>query len=392
MRRGAGALHADGAANGRLARRLAFGTLALALAATALLSGCDEIAGPAPPGDATRTFAMGFTDFPHARSVDALNEAWDIVEHEADLAVLHFDDGIPWQEALDGAAYPAGYQEELNFKAARVPPGHVKYLAVTPISPTRDGLALRRGDAGNEPLELPWSVRSFNDPEVIAAFTAHCERMIDLFEPDYFAYAIEANMLAALEPTLWERFLTLAQAVKSNLETSRPTLPVFITIQAETYHGAPITQSSMLLPALGYSDVIAVSAYPYSRPLSDPDALAQDYFSAIANLAPAKPFAIAETAWPAEDVESPYPITIPANEATQRLYMTRVLDDCARLDALFVTWFFTRDFDEFWESELQFAPDADLIRLWRDTGLYDGRRFARPALGAWRQALARVRG
>jgi hypothetical protein len=375
----------------RIARGHRLGALGTVVALAALLSGCDEFTGPTPPGD-SRSFVMGFTDFPHANSVEALDEAWNVIERDGDLAVIHFDDGIPWQEALDGAAYPAAYQAELGFKAERIPAGHAVYLAVTPISPTRDGLALRRGDTGNEPLEFPWSVRSFNDPEVIAAFTGHCERMIDFFEPDYFAYAIEANMLAALEPTSWDRFLTLAQAVKSNLATFRPELPVFITIQAETYHGAPITQSSLIFAALAYSDVIAVSAYPYSRPLPEPDALAPDYFSEIADLAPAKPFAIAETAWPAEEVESPYPITIFANETTQRLYVTRLLEDCARLDALFVTWFFTRDFDEFWESELKNSPDADLIRLWRDTGLFDGNGIGRPALTVWRQALARGRG
>lgn len=40
-------------------------------------------------------------------------------------------------------------------------------------------------------------------------------------------------------------------------------------------------------------------------------------------LAPLKPFAVAETAWPAEDVTAPYPVFIPASDEAQRLYVER---------------------------------------------------------------------
>lgn len=38
-----------------------------------------------------------------------------------------------------------------------------------------------------------WDAYAFDHPDLIAAFTAHCENMITGFTPDYFAYAIEEN-------------------------------------------------------------------------------------------------------------------------------------------------------------------------------------------------------
>jgi len=84
---------------------------------------------------------MGFTPFPHANTNDAVIEAWNVIEWDADMAVLHFDGGIPWQEALDGTGYPPGFQSWLDFQADRVPLGHAVYVAVSPISDTRNRLA-----------------------------------------------------------------------------------------------------------------------------------------------------------------------------------------------------------------------------------------------------------
>jgi hypothetical protein len=108
-------------------------------------------------------------------------------------------------------------------------------------------------------------------------------------------------------------------------------------------------------------------------------------------LAPGKRVAVAETGWPAESVGAPYPIPIPASDETQRLYVERLLADADRLEAAFVMWFFTRDYDGLWETDIQFLPDAPLLRLWKDCGLYAGDGRARSGLAAWRRALARPR-
>ncbi len=119
--------------------------------------------------------------------------------------------------------------------------------------------------------------------------------------------------------------------------------------------------------------------------------MAPDLFDALARLDPSKRFAVAETAWPAEDVTAPYPAFIPADEERQRLYVERLLADAERLDAAFVCWFFTCDYDDLWQTTLKNLENAALIRLWKDTGLYAGDGRARPALASWRRVLQRPR-
>jgi hypothetical protein len=304
---------------------------------------------------------------------------------------MHFDDGVPWEEALAGAPYPQGFADALDFKARSIPDGHQVYLAVTPIAFLRDRLADRRGSGGGEPLRPPWQGRSFDHPEVVAAYAAHCERMVAAFSPDFVAYGIEVNMLAELAPAQWPAFLRLAAEVHPRLKARRPTLPVFVTLQADFFHARPAAQAEAIRQVLPFTDVVAVSTYPYTQDPS-PQALRPDHFSALRDLAPGKPFAVAETAWPAEDVSAPATTRVPASEESQRLYVERLLADADRLSAMFVTWFFTRDYDDLWESHLRLLPDAPLIRLWKDTGLYDGSGRPRAGLEAWRRALARRRG
>jgi hypothetical protein len=362
--------------------------LALGLAAAACGGGGTDATGPGAL--APRSYALGFTDFPHERSFEAVAAAQRVVRSDGDLIALHFDDGVPWQEALLGTPYPAGFQQDLERRAASVPAGHVRYLAVTPIAFARNGLAPRRGEAGSQPLEPPWDRRSFDHPEVVAAFTAHCERMITIFSPHYFAYAIEANILERLAPGEWPAFVRLAGAVFASVKAAHPALPVFLTLQADHFHADPARQARAIAEVLPYADLLALSAYPFTEQ-PDPRALPPDLFSALAGLAPGKRLAIAETGWPAETVSAPYPVPIPADDETQRLYVEHLLGEADRLGAAFVVWFFTRDYDGFWESQIQFAPEAALLRLWKDCGLYAGDGRARPGLAAWRRALARPR-
>jgi hypothetical protein len=105
-------------------------------------------------------------------------------------------------------------------------------------------------------------------------------------------------------------------------------------------------------------------------------------------MAPSKPFAIAETGWAAEYVAAPYPQTIPETPARQQAYVEFLLRECTKLDAVFINWFMTRDYDDLWTAEIQFLPDNSLIRLWKDIGLYDGAGTGRPALATWKSTLA----
>jgi len=338
----------------------------------------------------TRTFALGFTDFPHAGTVEGVEAAWSAIENNADMASVHFDDGVPWPEALAGTPYNANYTAELAAKAAAIPDGHLTYLSVTPMNFMRDNLAAYRGTTGGMDLPAPWNTYNFDHPDVITAFINHSENMISIFDPDYVTYTIEANMLADKAPSSWPSYVAFAGSVYSALKASHPNLPFITTLQADFYHAAATTQAASISQILPYTDYIAMSSYAFVNYYT-PTTLPADWFSAVAALDPEKPFAVGETSWPAETLGNPYPVEIPATELEQADYVLRLMEDAESLEAVFVNWFFTRDFDDFWESDFQYLPDAPIFRIWRDTGLYDGDGNAREGLSVWRDYLNRRR-
>lgn len=236
------------------------GVLVLGLLAFPLAPGCANGAGPAAqsPATETRAFAMGLGDFPHAFTPTAVEFAIEAIRSDADLIMLHFDDGVPWEAAAAGAPYPAEYQGDLERRARSQPGGHLRYLAITPINFLRDGLAARRGRFGSEALRPPWDTRRFDG-------------------------------------------------------------------------------------------------------------------------------------WPAESVTSPYPVFIPSSEEEQRVYVEWLLGQAERHQAEFVNWIIPRDYDDFWASHLESAPDAALLRLWKDIGLYRGDGTPRPGDDVWRAWLGRPR-
>jgi len=366
--------------------------------AAAVLVGCSDEEQPVEPGP-TRPFALGFGYFPHDGTAAGVQAALDVIRTDADLLVAHFDGGIPWDAALsnDFASYPQSLRDEVTGIAAARPAGHRLYLAITPIAFLRDRLAPTL-TSGGPVYQPPWDTRSFDDPAVIAAYRNHCHIMIDRFRPDYVAFGIEVNLfrqVAGAAP--YTAYLTLADSVYADLKQSYPTLPVFQTLQADAFYVDVGTQTSAIQQILPTTDYIAVSAYPYANAVrypdqsdADPALLPPTFFSALHDLAPGKPFAVAETGWPAEDVDAPYPVTVHSNADYQRAYIEFVLGETDRLGGRFASLLISRDYDDFWESTLKNDPNAAILRLWRDIGLIDGSGTARPALAAWRDYLART--
>lgn len=319
---------------------------------------------------------IGFTDFPYAKTSEAYQETFLTILNDGNLVAMHFDDGIPWEQALSGN-YEDVYLDTMNAKANAIPDSHQVYLAITPINFERNDLATNLDGGG------VWR-NSLNDEDVVKAYTNHALTMIEIFEPDYFAYAIEPNLLYMNDPARWNEFSSLSEAVYNEIKTEHPDLPVFFTIQAEAYHSNEKGQTSALEVVLPYADFIAISTYPFAGGYGASD-IPEDYYLEIKNLDSSKPFAISETSWPAEDIGHPYPILIEGSEEDQYVYMERVFDEFG--EGEFIVWFFSRDFDEFWNSEISSSPIAPTARLWKDSGLYDENGDPRKALELWNEKL-----
>jgi len=133
------------------------------------LASCSSDADAPEPQPATRSFALAFTPWPYDATLAAISFAYTQALAHGDWIAHHLDLGVPWQEALQGTAYPQAVEDELAGRVANTPLGTPVYLAITPLNGARDGLALNWGASGAEPLAAPWDSRGLADAEVM-----HC--------------------------------------------------------------------------------------------------------------------------------------------------------------------------------------------------------------------------
>jgi len=338
---------------------------------------------------ASRPFYMAMTPLQHDITVESFAEAFETVDEHCDMIAHHFDSGIPWPEALDGLAYHENVENELKFREAKTGREQKVYLAIAPLDTSREELARYWGESPGMERQGEWASKSFDDPEVIAAYLNFCRDMIGRFHPDYFNYGVEANLKweDANDPR-FEQFLVFAREVYTALKDEYPAMPVFVSL-IKVERNDSDEQASIDRRLLAYSDMVAVSTYPFLPASSgsdraDPADLPEDWFSSMAGLAPAKPFAVAETAYIAEDLVLPeLGLDIRGSEDWQASYVRFLLEECAELRGEFVVWFVPRDYDR--RSEyMQGLPDVpELVYVWRDCGLLDGDGNARESLGIW---------
>ena len=390
-----------------MAKRRRGGNFRLAVLAP-ILAACVATA-PAPPvaplpasvddlaTPAVRPFRLAVTTFPPDFTETEIAGAYGFSANHGDMVAHHIDKGVPWPEALAGTAYHPRVEAELAQRAAAAPEVP-RYLAISAIAVTRDGLNgyWARKDRGGRPGD--WRSREFDDPAVVTAYVNYATDLVRRLEPAYLVYGIEVNMLAENDAAAFARYVTMTGQVYRALKQTFPALPLVLSFHAGTVVDDPEHQIAAIRQLLPFTDMVAVSSYPYMATSigrigprhADPATLPGDWFDRLAALAPEKPFAIAETGFPAEPFAVPG-LRVDSSERRQADYVKRVLRDAERLDAAFVVWFLGRDIDALYRR-VGGGATGNIFKLFRDTGLADGQGNGRLALRIWDAWLDRPRG
>ena len=247
------------------------------------------------------------------------------------------------------------------------------------------------------PRPGPWAGRTFDDPEVIAAYLDWCRDLLDRFQPRYFNYAIESSELFNNAPEKWPALMTLLRAVYPVLKREYPRVLIFVSITLRD-PGTPemIAARPAIEEVMQVSDMMTVSSYRYifgaGADKGNPATLPPDWLSQAADIAPDRPFAVAETGWAAETLNVPdYGLYVPSSPAWQNDYVTRLFTDAEALHARFIIWFLAVDYDNLYWWMSQWGQAGPSWLLWKDTGLWDGSVNPRPSLANWESWKARPR-
>lgn len=331
---------------------------------------------------------MGFTPFPYEISNEAVTYCYAKISQESDIVSQHFDDGIPWNEALKDTDFHPNITADWQFRKSNTPANHKIFLTVTPINLLRTGLSPYKSADPNLPLPAPWDTIRFNHTDVKTAYYNFCKRIISYFNPDYFAMGIEVNLLMANNKDLWDEYFDLHKTVYQKLKNDFPQLPIFVTQTGMDLIGSYtnanyLDQITAFNQIMNYSDYLAISSHVFLTSLladSIPDQIFDKMFT-LSN----KPICISETSYPAEEFSiNNGTITISGSQEKQKLFFTKLFDKAQKYNCRFIINFVIRDYDILWQ---QIGSPDDLYKLWRDTGIYDGEGNERSIKNLWMEKL-----
>jgi hypothetical protein len=370
-----------------------------------LAHGCGSSGGGGLTPVDIRSFAMGFTPFPYAVSQAAVDDVYAKLGTDADIVAHHFDDGIPWNDALvDTYPYDNHIMNDWAQRLAKTAAGHMKYVAVTPISLDRNALAPLRDTADNMAWVAPFDVHGangdFNHADVKTALLNYCKRVIAYFSPDYLAIGIEVNLLRTnTDQATWMKDRELNQFVYTELNKLYPSLPIFASVSpAEMVFGYPAglpaeftgnpvgyrdSQIAVLSDVLAFSDYYALSIYSFLTAFHD-SSLPTDFLDTLFSLG-SKPITIAETGMLAE-TQTAFGLVLAGSPTMQKSYVESLLSVSDAHDVAFVNWFVLQDYDQLC---IDIGGCTEFESLWRDSGLYDGAGIPRSAHGVWRDYLSK---
>lgn len=360
----------------------------------------------------TRPFLLGFTTWPYDLTVAAVEDTYDRILAEGDIITHHIMGGVPWQEALDGADYPAGVEANicerlrLTYPQDAITPDakgrcfapqradrRPVYLAIDSLNSGRTTMSEYWGSAENQPRAMygDWGGRGFADQASADAYAAFAIDMIARFEPGLFNFGTEASDLILHDMQAWQDYVIFAQRVSAKIKTAYPDLPIMISVALKTPGSSRATAIAQNIGAvIDTVDVLGVSVYPYAffdAPYrDDPDTLPSDWLSQAKVLAQGRPIAITETGWIAQNLTvETFGLEVSSSAQKQDRFVEKLFDECAQMGCVMINWFTIVDFDRLWEA----IGEDPIAALWRDSGLFDEDLAPRPALSRWRAWRAR---
>jgi arabinogalactan endo-1,4-beta-galactosidase len=209
-------------------------------------------------------------------------------------------------------------------------------------------------------------------------------RAVESMHPDYLAIGVESNMLLSRDRHKWGQLKDLHRATYAGVKKVYKTLPVFFT--TEVLHYKRLTrdakgseQEKEIADMMRYSDLFAMSLYPYMSP-EVPRPVPANFLDFATRFK--KGIAVAESGMSSRNVDlKSYATTLLGSDAEQRQFTELLLKTAARDGYEFVINFATTDSERL-VAKLR-PPLDDLARIWAFTGMQTSDQKLKPAAAVW---------
>jgi hypothetical protein len=338
---------------------------------------------------------FGFTAFPYDFTLEAVVKTHRIVADNSTIYALHFDDGIPWKEALADAPWPKRIQKEWEDQARGIPPNRKVYLGLAPLATDRKSLAPATGEQKRLPMPTELAGVALDDPKVEIAYLNYARRAVRQFKPDFLNLGIEAGGILLRDPVRWHQFEHLYDHVRSHLKQQYPQLAIGISFSLG--HLRVESSAKIAKPLVDNSDYLGLSFYPSASAFDEKFGLPGFGQGVDAWRKPLgwvrtytdKPIALCETGYTTRDSDVPqFNLHIKGSAQLQAAYVRDLFEIARRDRYAFVIWFLAIDYEKLYAK---MPPGSEVMQLWRNIGLLDGDLHPKPGWEIWQAGVAKSR-
>ncbi len=333
---------------------------------------------------------FGFTPFPYDATLEAVTKTQATIAPNSTLWALHFDNGIPWKEALADTPFPVRFQKEWNDQAGAIPKDHVVYLGLAPLDKDRKSLAPATGE--QERIAMPDELKTaaLDDLKVQKAYLNYARRAVQQFHPRFLNLGIETGELMSRDRQRWPQFERLYASVRMALKHEFPEMQIGISFGLGDLRAASEAKAAKSL--IESSDYVGLSFYPHAsdfdekfgappyrgaKPWREPLAWIRAYTS--------KPIAICETGYTSQEIDIPqFKLKMQGSPEAQADYVRELFATAHRDHYAFVVWFLAIDYDKLYAK---MPAGSDTMKLWRNIGLLDGELRPKPGWEIWRAGV-----
>jgi hypothetical protein len=345
--------------------------------------------------DQAATPLFGFTPFPYDFSLEALVKTHEIVVANSTIYALHFDNGIPWKEAMTDSPFPKRVQKDWDDQARGIPKGRKVYLGLAPLDKDRKSLAPATGE--QEKVAMPEELRGapLDAPQVKRAYLNYARRAVQKFKPHFLNLGIEVGGVLMRDSTRWSQFERLYAHVRSTLKKEFPDVQMGISFSLGHLRVEKAAKAAQ--PLIAQSDYLGLSFYPSASAFDEKFGLPPFGDGADAWRKPLawvraytdKPIAICETGYTTQNSDVPqFDLHIKGSVESQAAYVKELFEIARRDRYAFVIWFLAIDYDKLYAK---MPPGSEVMQLWRNIGLLDGDVHPKPAWEIWKAGVERSR-